>query len=422
MMTNHLNNQPLVSIAIPTYQGEQYLSETLSCAISQTYPNIEILISDDGSTDTTLEIAQEFQKKSPFNFKILEHPRLGMVENWNYCLETAEGKYIKFLFQDDLILPNCLEKMVNLAEQDPELGLVFSPRDLLLVPEAENDAICMYIYQGCDNLHKSWSKLQCIQSGDDLLNDPKLLENPMNKIGEPSTVLMRKEIFKKVGMFDPNLRQIVDVDMWLRIMGAYKIGFIEEPLSSFRIHPKQQSSLNQDTGESRLDFYRFCYKILTDPCYDFMPQKVKQSIYEQRIALVELEKSVELEQSNQQLHQTQVELEQSQIEWKKTQLQLEDSHQKWEDLQLKFKDLSKICENFQNLQTIQNIKIEEQEEKIETLKNDLHHSFQQEKIFKEMIIAMESSKFWKIREKWFLVKKLIGLKVEAHSTTVNDKL
>jgi predicted nucleic acid-binding Zn-ribbon protein len=158
--------------------------------------------------------------------------------------------------------------------------------------------------------------------------------------------------------------------------------------------------------------------------------ELEQSNQQLHQTQVELEQSnqqlhqtqVELEQSNQQLHQTQVELEQSQIEWKKTQLQLEDSHQKWEDLQLKFKDLSKICENFQNLQTIQNIKIEEQEEKIEALKNDLHHSFQQEKIFKEMIIAMESSKFWKIREKWFLVKKLIGLKVEAHSTTVNDKL
>jgi GT2 family glycosyltransferase len=366
MMINHFNNQPLVSIAIPTYQGEQYLSETLSCAISQTYPNIEILISDDGSTDTTLEIAQEFQEKSPFNFKILEHPRLGMVENWNYCLETAEGKYIKFLFQDDLILPNCLEKMVNLAEQDPELGLVFSPRDLLLVPEAENDAICMFIYQECDNLHKSWSKLQCIQSGDDLLNDPKLLENPMNKIGEPSTVLMRKEIFKKVGMFDPNLRQIVDVDMWLRIMGAYKIGFIEEPLSSFRIHPKQQSSLNQDTGESRLDFYRFCYKILTDPCYDFMPQKVKQSIYEQRIALIENEK-VAFQKEN---------------AYFKEQLQ----HEQAIAMKLEGERVKAVSELVM----------------VETL---LHQA-------KERIEGMESSKFWKMRKAWFDLKRLLRLPTE----------
>lgn len=365
-MIDYFNNRPLVSIAIPTYQGEQYLSETLSCAISQTYPNLEILISDDGSIDRTLEIAREFKKKSPFNFKILDHPRLGMVENWNYCIETAEGKYIKFLFQDDLMLPNCIEEMVNLAEQDSEIGLVFSPRNLLLVPGAENDATCMYIYLGCDNLHKNWSKLQCIQSGYDLLNDPKLLVNPMNKIGEPSTVLMRKDIFKRVGMFDLNLRQIVDVDMWLRIMGAYKIGFIEDKLSSFRIHPKQQSSLNQDTGESLLDFYRFCYKILTDPCYNFMPQKVKQTIYETRINLIENEK-VAFQQEN---------------SYFKVQLQHE------QDIAMKLEG--------------ERVKAESELVMVQIL---LHQA-------KAHIEGMESSKFWRMRKTWFDLKRLLHLPIE----------
>jgi GT2 family glycosyltransferase len=360
------NNLPLVSIAIPTYQGEEYLSETLTCAISQSYPNIEILISDDGSIDQTLEIAQEFKKKSPYDFKILDHPRLGMVENWNHCIELAQGKYIKFLFQDDLIVPNCIENMVNLAEQNPEIGLVFSPRRLLLVPGAENDLTCMYIYQGCDDLYRNWSNLQKIQSGFDLLNDPNLLEHPMNKIGEPSTVLIKKDAFERVGMFDPNLRQIVDVDMWLRIMGSSSIGFIEEKLSSFRIHPKQQSSLNQSTGESLLDFYRFCHKILTNPCYNFMPEKAKQKIYEQRVALIESEKAA---------------LQKENLDFK-TQL----LHEQAVAMKLEYERVKA-------------------ENELVTVQTHLHQA-------KAYIEGMESSKFWKMRTAWFNLKRLLHLPIE----------
>lgn len=357
---------PLVSIAIPTYQGETYLRETLNCAISQTYPNLEILISDDGSIDQTLEIAQEFKTKSSFNFRILEHSRLGMVNNWNHCIETAQGKYIKFLFQDDLIVSNCIEEMVNLAEQDSEIGLVFSPRSLVLVPEAENDTTCMYIYLGCDDLYKNWSSLQRIQSGSDLIDDPKLLENPMNKIGEPSTVLIKKEAFERVGMFDPNLRQIVDVDMWLRIMGSYKIGFIEEKLSSFRIHPNQQSRLNQDTGQSLLDFYRFCHKILTNPCYNFLPEHAKQKILDQRVTLIENENAA---------------LQKENAEYK-AQLQHEQA----------------VAMHLEN----ERVRAENEMIKIQTL---LHQA-------KAQIEGMESSKFWKMRSAWFNIKRLLHLPIE----------
>ncbi|MHC5732932.1 MAG: hypothetical protein ACYTXY_54640, partial [Nostoc sp.] len=86
------------------------------------------------------------------------------------------------------------------------------------------------------DVHKAWSILKPIQSGQELLQDPNILDNPINKIGEPSTVLIRKDIFEKVGLFNSEFCQLVDLEMWLRIMSQYKIGFIDKVLSHFRIH------------------------------------------------------------------------------------------------------------------------------------------------------------------------------------------
>ena len=345
---------PLVSIAIPTYQGEEFLGETIATALSQTYPNIEILISDDGSTDKTLEIARDYQKQSSVEFRILTHHHLGMVNNWNFCISMSQGKYIKFLFQDDLLMPNCLEEMVSLAQKDDEIGLVFSPRGIILAKDAESHEYCLCIYRNCDNLDKAWSNLQSIQSGFDLLQDPNLLEHPMNKIGEPSTVLIRREVFEQIGGFDSNLCQIVDVDMWLRIMGNYKIGYINKKLSYFRIHPQQQSIKNADSGEMFSDSERFNSKILIDPCYGNLLGVNKEKIYRRVIANLE--------------HQYDTI---SKAEIKKI--------QEWGD----------YLEN--------ELKLTQQE----LGKTKANLAFAQ-----EMIEGMESSKFWKIRSLWFKVKDL----------------
>jgi|GEM_PF-2492483 len=269
----------LVSILIPTYQGEQFLEATLNSALNQTYPNIEIIVSDDGSKDKTVEIARKFCDQSQNEFKIYTNKKLGMVENWNFCISVAKGKYIKFLFQDDLLKSDCIEEMVKLAEKDEEIGLVFSPRSIFLSNGADSLQSCLDIYKDCLDLHQAWSNLESIQSGQTLLADPNFLEYPLNKIGEPTTVLIRKSVLEKLGGFDPKLKQIVDLDMWMRIMIHYKIGFVNSVLSSFRIHPKQQSQKNNTSGTTLKDHQLFYEKILIDPCYSLLPQKIKSNIY-----------------------------------------------------------------------------------------------------------------------------------------------
>ncbi len=263
---------PLVSILIPTYNGEAFLSKAIQSAIDQTYSNLEIIISDDGSTDETVKIAETFQENSSIPYRVITHSKYGLVKNLNFCIQQAQGKYLKFIFQDDWLEPKCIEEMVNLAEQDPEIGLVFSPRQVVIDPNSKSDPICQSAYKGAINIHQKWSNLKPIQSGQDLLSDPNCLIGGLNKIGEPTTVLILKRVFKELGGFDPHLQQLLDVDMWLRIMGRYKIAFVDQALSSLLIHKKQQTQVNIAQQENYKDYERLYLKLFQDSSYSFLNQ------------------------------------------------------------------------------------------------------------------------------------------------------
>ena len=268
---------PLVSICIPTFNGEEFIIEAISSALSQTYPYLEIIISDDGSNDITIELTRLILEKSTVNFRILIHERYGLANNWNFCISQARGKYIKFLFQDDLLEPNAIEEMVNLAQKDDEIGLVFSPREVFLADGDANYAPNPVIYHEAKDVHKAWLSLKQIQLGQELLQDPNLLDNPINKIGEPSTVLIKKDVFDRLGLFNSEFCQLVDLEMWLRIMSQYKIGFINKILSHFRIHSQQQTHRNAALKEAiLLDYQKLFYKIYSETRY---PQPTRQQAF-----------------------------------------------------------------------------------------------------------------------------------------------
>ncbi|MEB3886324.1 glycosyltransferase [Lyngbya sp. CCY1209] len=267
-------NEPLVSVCIPLHNGETHLPATLKSLASQTYPNLEIIIADDCSEDRSLAIARQFASQSPENVSLFQHQQpFGLAQNCNFCLSQAKGKYVKFLFQDDILESDCIEKLVELAETDEKIGLVFSPRNLILSEGAEENQALMTVYNGCQNLHQSWTNLQPVQWGWELLSDPNILEIPLNKIGEPSVVLLRREVFQTVGGFDPELRQLVDLELWLRILTRYKVGFVNQPLSHFRLHLQQQTLKNAHSGVS--DQVKFYQKLAFDSCFQTLPAELR---------------------------------------------------------------------------------------------------------------------------------------------------
>ena len=113
-------NAPLVTISIPIYNCEKHLINCLQSVVNQQYKNLEIQLVDDLGNDNSMQLAEEFIQKNPeFNFKILKNEKnSGLSVVRNVGIDNAEGKYIFFLDSDDEITPNCISKMVEIAERE----------------------------------------------------------------------------------------------------------------------------------------------------------------------------------------------------------------------------------------------------------------------------------------------------------------
>ena len=113
-------NLPLVTISIPIYNCEKHLINCLQSVVNQQYKNLEIQLVDDLGNDNSMQLAEEFIQKNPeFNFKILKNEKnSGLSVVRNVGIDNAEGKYIFFLDSDDEITPNCISKMVEIAERE----------------------------------------------------------------------------------------------------------------------------------------------------------------------------------------------------------------------------------------------------------------------------------------------------------------
>ncbi|SHG30303.1 Glycosyl transferase family 2 [Flavobacterium fluvii] len=257
-MVKELN--PLVSICIPTYNGEKYIEEALNSAIIQTYTNLEIIISDDASIDRTIEIINSYRNLSSIPFYIYHHIPDGIGSNWNNCVKKAKGKYIKFLFQDDVLLPTCVEQMVQLAVINDNVGMVYCKRKFIY---DKNDNFSIEWIKWCGNLHSSWKSLSVregIINGKECLKDEYLLYAPKNKFGEPTAVLINKKVFNKIGYFNENLKQTLDLEFWWRVLNCFDVGFIDKELVFFRLHRDQATQLNSNNQINELEkLSKFCY-------------------------------------------------------------------------------------------------------------------------------------------------------------------
>ncbi len=258
---------PLVSICIPTYNGSEFIAEAMNSAISQTFPNLEIVISDDASKDDTINLIESFKKKTEIPIYIHHHQPSGIGANWNHSVKKANGEYIKFLFQDDVLMPTCIERMFDLIGSNENVGLVYCKREIIC---KTNDKFNVRWLKRFGLLHNHWNGFQVkegILSGKEYLYDEYLLKDPLNKIGEPPAVLLHKSIFEKVGYFNTKLKQELDFEFWYRLMPYFNVGFVDEKLIKFRLHSNQATQVNKSTTTkdstlSPLILFKYVFKYL----------------------------------------------------------------------------------------------------------------------------------------------------------------
>jgi glycosyltransferase involved in cell wall biosynthesis len=240
---------PLVSVCIPTYNGQEYLRECLDSVLAQTFPDFEILVVDDHSRDDTLAILGEYAKRDR-RIRVERNPvNFGIVGNWNRCVELAHGEWIKFVFQDDLISPTCLEKLVSACGTG--FPMAVCRRNIIFDAETEDLQPIYRKYLDTytvENVFPGATEISAEMFREDVLD---YLD--WNFIGEPNTVLLRKDIFHYYGRFHPRLIQLCDHEYWIRV--AIHTGFIYVPetLATFRVHRNASSVINRTTRKARKD-------------------------------------------------------------------------------------------------------------------------------------------------------------------------
>lgn len=270
---------PKVSICIPVYNGEKYILESINSVFNQTFQDYEIVVSDDGSSDHSLEIVKQIFKKEKFNnFLIIHNPNPGIGNNWNHCIKYSKGEYIKFLFQDDVLFPDCLKEMVDFLDNNNLVGAVACQREIIMDEDLNlygenwlknyeflqknlNDDICRGNYYWFDKKF--------------LKSDLFLKISPLNKIGEPTAVMFRRSLINNIGLFRDDLNQLLDVEFWIRILKVSPIVVLKIKLVSFRLHSGQASHLNSFSNFSEWHHFN---KILFDDYLFFLSFKESWSL------------------------------------------------------------------------------------------------------------------------------------------------
>jgi len=210
-----------VSVIIPAYNSAKHLPEALDSVFKQTYRDFELVVVDDGSTDDTRKVLDEYKNRITY----LYQENGGPSKARNAGIRAAKGPYLAFLDADDLWLPNKLGHQIKLIESDSRLGLVFSDAEFF---GGEAPLVGSY-----------WKQRGCY---DEMVSEPRMIPNAFSKLMKinfilPSTALVKRDCFEKAGLFDESLRYVEDKDMWLRISVHYPtMGCVPYPLVKRRVH------------------------------------------------------------------------------------------------------------------------------------------------------------------------------------------
>lgn len=218
-------NKPLVSFIIPCFNAEKYLEEALDSVISQTYKNLEIILVDDCSVDSTLSICRKYKNKDSRIILLINSENLGIARSSNLAVDAASGDYIALMDSDDISLPDRIEKQIILFEQNENLDVVSVFFEYVNI----NGTFCM---KSLNNYKQSMS-----------LYFISLFDSP---IINPGTIVRRK-IFNFL-RYDTSSESLYlhDYTFWTKLlMNGFQFGVIPEILLKYRINPSGDSSKNR---------------------------------------------------------------------------------------------------------------------------------------------------------------------------------
>ena len=209
---------PLVSVVMPAFNAVSFLADSVASVAAQTHRAVELLIVDDGSSDDTVRVAEEFAARDQ-RVRVIRSPRhVGTSAARNLALDAMRGDYVCFLDADDAFLPNKIEMQVAFLQANPSYGLVFSD-----------------VYHSYGNLQP----IRLHRTGVPPLSFHELLT--VRNWFTPIVPLLTRSLVRSVGPFDENLVPAEDWDYWIRCAEVTSFGYLPGPVGVYREHRDQTS-------------------------------------------------------------------------------------------------------------------------------------------------------------------------------------
>lgn len=208
---------PRVSVVIPAYNAAATLPATLNSVFRQTFTDYEVVVVDDGSTDSTRTVLAGYGDRLRVLHKMNEGKPAAAR---NLGVRESRGEYVAFLDADDCWRPNKLELQVPLLEQNPAVGLVYSAASVV------------------DGEGREVRVSRCAPEGRGRINRLLCVRNVM--VG--SSVIARRRAIAEAGGFDESLTSIENWDLWIRIARRWEVDFVDRPLTVYRVHAGNRSA------------------------------------------------------------------------------------------------------------------------------------------------------------------------------------
>ena len=240
-----MTNKPLISVAIVTYNSAEFIIETLESVKAQTYPRIELIISDDCSKDNSVELCREWLAKNGERFErtqlITVEKNTGVSANYNRAEAACQGEWVKLLDGDDLLLPNCLEDYIEYVTEHPETVYLFSGIEAF---GASDELNRHYEQDVVDVSFFSWDAEH---------QYAKLLER--NCIISSTCMYNRKKNMELGLKNDERIPLLEDLPRWINVTKkGIKLSFLDKVEVRYRLHEKSQST----SGVFSPQYYESC--------------------------------------------------------------------------------------------------------------------------------------------------------------------
>lgn len=260
------NGGPLISILTPVYNGEPYLSECIESVFAQTYQNWEHIIINNCSTDGSLATAERYAKKDKRIRVYCNDVFVDAETNHNIAFRkiSKESKYCKVVSADDKIYPDCIKKMVNLAEEKPTIGIVGSYQEKMNEIQWKGLPKNINILSGREACRLSFL-------------------NNIHVFGNPTSVLYRSDLLRKNDPFYPHTLPHADTSAFYKHLINCDFGFVHEVLSMERVHEQQLSSYFIDNSSGNIsyidDFLQYGTLYLTNKEFEQRKNELIEQYY-----------------------------------------------------------------------------------------------------------------------------------------------